>query len=502
MLSMLRVRASWVACEAIYGGAFKVPAPLPFVILSKVLCLTTLVAKLFCLFTVVCSCKNRKKKKKKNMSFDELRTLTENLGDPVLEETPAPIEERQELDARLESLATGLEEVRGQQRELLTAVTALARHVVCSHSECTHTSVEPTGSVLSASPAMPSVRPTNVPVNTISCVPAPAVSPGFRVVSVAGLPGPPSGCAPSAPFSFQLSPKEALASLLPFGGNSEKSALVLDNDSFIEFQEWFSASLWKLSAAGVPAEAHAALLAQKLTGPLQKLFIREQDIAPVNIAALSANDLRSRLSGFYQDATVRFSDAVLTMHFRKEHLAQDIAKFRTYALHSHFVSTLDGNEWIYSQLRRKMHGAWPQCLMLAATEFQLTLNPSLPFNAYVDQALKIAARLQSQLGVKSSSDSKPADTKQQKNQPLQATGKKRSAGPTLAKGPAKAQKSAPPPLSETEERALLKRFNRCFKCAWRLEQGQAHTCDPKAKAKRVEAIRRDEEAGPSREAAA
>jgi hypothetical protein len=62
------------------------------------------------------------------------------------------------------------------------------------------------------------------------------------------------------------------------------------------------------------------------------------------------------------------------MHFRKDHLAADLAKFRTYALHSHFVSTLDGNEWIYGQLRKKMQAAWPQCLLLAATEFQLTLG--------------------------------------------------------------------------------------------------------------------------------
>jgi hypothetical protein len=86
----------------------------------------------------------------------------------------------------------------------------------------------------------------------------------------------------------------------------------------------------------------------------------------------------------------------LYMVFRKEHLARDIAKFRIYALHSNFASTLDRNEWIYALLRRKMHAAWPQCLLLAATEFQLTLDPVLGFSPYVDQALKIAARLQSQ----------------------------------------------------------------------------------------------------------
>jgi hypothetical protein len=130
--------------------------------------------------------------------------------------------------------------------------------------------------------------------------------------------------------------------------------------------------------------------------PFQKLFIRELEMAPVLLTTLSANDLRSRLSGLYQVASVRFSDAVLDMRFRKGHLAQDIAKFRTYALHSHFSSTLDKNEWIYAQARKKMQAGWPQCFLLASTEFQLTLDPTLRFSAYVDQALKIAAHLQSQ----------------------------------------------------------------------------------------------------------
>jgi hypothetical protein len=56
-------------------------------------------------------------------------------------------------------------------------------------------------------------------------------------------PGVPSVVAPSSQFAFQLSSKEALASLQTFGGGSDKSASVLDHDSFIEFQEWFSASL-------------------------------------------------------------------------------------------------------------------------------------------------------------------------------------------------------------------------------------------------------------------
>jgi hypothetical protein len=262
--------------------------------------------------------------------------------------------------------------------QLLKAMTALARHAVRTRLRA-NSYFEPSGLTVQVPSKAQHDSPTNIPVNNSYHLSEPAApaGPGFNSRADANLPlshvtlltcpGVQSEVAPSSQFAFQLSPKEALASLQTFGRGSDKLASVLDHDSFIEFQVWFSASLWKRSAAGVPATAHAALLAQKVTCSLQKLFIREQDSAPVDIAMLSANHLCSRLSDFYQDASVRFSDAVLTMHFRKDHLAADLAKLRTYPLHSHFVSTLDGNDWIYRKLRNKMQAAWPQCLLLAGT---------------------------------------------------------------------------------------------------------------------------------------
>jgi hypothetical protein len=133
---------------------------------------------------------------------------------------------------------------------------------------------------------VPLVRPTNTSENAFSSLSgqdAFAGNSSARVFSGEVLPLPPSAPAgvPSvSQFTFQLSPKEALASLQPFSGSSDRSSSVLDNDTFIDLQEWFSASVWKLSAAGVPADAHAALLTQKLFGPIQKLFIRELEMTP------------------------------------------------------------------------------------------------------------------------------------------------------------------------------------------------------------------------------
>jgi hypothetical protein len=185
---------------------------------------------------------------------------------------------------------------------------------------------------------LPNVRPANISGKAFSTLSEQNASAGNSSVSVfsgKALPlplHPPAGVALASQFSFQLSPKEALASLQSFSASSGKSSTVLNNDTFIDLQEWVSSSVWKLSAAGVPAEAHAALLAPKLFGPIQKLLIRDLQVAPVQLTTVSVSD----------------------MCFCREHLAEDIAKFRTYALHSHFSSSLGKNEWIYAQLCEKM----------------------------------------------------------------------------------------------------------------------------------------------------
>jgi hypothetical protein len=216
------------------------------------------------------------------MSFSDLLSLTNQLSEPEPEPaSPPPLDAKDELKELKESL----KEIRLMQEaqsvqvsKLLEAMTALARHAVRTPLRA-NSYFEPSGSTAQVPPMTQHVSPTNIPVNNYSnhSELATHVVPGRDSLADVNLPlshanlltcpGVPSVVAPSSQFAFQLSPKEALDSLQTFGGGSDKSASVLDHDSFIEFQEWFSASLWKLSAAGVPATAHAALLAQKLTGP-------------------------------------------------------------------------------------------------------------------------------------------------------------------------------------------------------------------------------------------
>jgi hypothetical protein len=167
-------------------------------------------------------------------------------------------EDLKELKASLNDIKLVQEAQGVQVSQLLEAMTALACscHVVRTPLRA-NSYFEPSGSTAQVPPMAQHVSPTNIPMNISSHhseLAAPAV-PGCDSLADVNLPlshanlltcpGVPSVVAPSSQFAIQLSPKEALASLQTFGGGSDKCASVLDHDSFIEFQEWFSASLWK-----------------------------------------------------------------------------------------------------------------------------------------------------------------------------------------------------------------------------------------------------------------
>jgi hypothetical protein len=310
---------------------------------------------------------------------------------------------------------------------------------------------------------------------------------------------------PDPHLALRFTLKDALACIQTFSGSNEKNAPVIDNETFIAFNEWFEASVRQLNAAGVPASSYSSLLSQKLTGPIRMEFIRRQSHTGVVVATLPIEELRTILASFYHNATVRFTDSVVDMSFRKAHLAQDISLFRIYALHSTFATHLDRNQWIYRKLRAKMNAAWPSCLMHAATEFQLVLNPQSSFQDYVNDALLLnARRLQSQFSLSSapseapkpSSSSRPsssgtASAKLAPKRPAFQVAKKRSAPDVV--GPSASPSKGPKltALSPAAESALLKDHQRCERCAWNIAKDPKHPSDPTAKARRVEAIRHE-----------
>ena len=101
------------------------------------------------------------------------------------------------------------------------------------------------------------------------------------------------------------------------------------------------------------------------------------------------------------------------MTFRVKHLSQDLMTFRHYARHSSFAQTLDQNEFLYTLVRNKLHGARANYLIAVQSEYGLSLDKSETFDNYINQAVQIAQKVQASAYADEPSDD--ADAKRHNN---------------------------------------------------------------------------------------
>jgi hypothetical protein len=97
-------------------------------------------------------------------------------------------------------------------------------------------------------------------------------------------------------------------------------------------------------------------------------------------------------SSLFQNAVVLYTDKVITMSFKAASLAQDLQNFRLYVQYSSFASSADKNAYVYNLVREKMHSAVPNCLVTAQTKYQLSLDDTLPFEAFLDDCYEHCVR--------------------------------------------------------------------------------------------------------------
>ena len=300
-----------------------------------------------------------------------------------------------------------------------------------------------------------------------------------RHVRSGGLPSPPRANAlmhttlPVPPSTMSIYQK-VITMVEPFYGNKDKTAAHLDCNMFIPFQEWFEQVEWKLASAGADARTQVFLTTQRLAGPALSTFMQRQRIERWDVASFDMPTLRDKLSSMFQDAQVVFSRKVQDMVFRASHLAQDVQTWRTYVMHSTYARAMDGDKMLMTLLREKMNKAHPQCLVIAQTEFQLSLDERAPhFHTYVDAAITIANRLQL-LGLKRQADA-VADREPKRARTDGPAG--RTSKPAV-KQPAKDYLQGLPKdhsdctvdqlktLFKAPAPVLAKYFQRCSKCFW------------------------------------
>jgi hypothetical protein len=226
------------------------------------------------------------------------------------------------------------------------------------------------------------------------CQPAPAgAARPAPVVGLQLLQPPETNVPPVARVGPVVPIKDILSTIDMFYGNANKHALVLDDEYLVPFQRWFQSAVWKLKTGGVSAQQLVPLLCQRLSGPVLNALMDRQAIEGFDLATLSLDAFRAKLSGMFADAEAKFTQLALDMRFRPAQLATDLNTFRTYLAHSSLTSSLD-TEFVFSLVRSKLNAAYPNCLLIAQTEFQLTLNPADGFQVFMDTAVTLAQRLQ------------------------------------------------------------------------------------------------------------
>lgn len=296
--------------------------------------------------------------------------------------------------------------------------------------------------------------------------------------------------APAAPVSHgpaYLSVKECMTSIESFYGNANKKADVVDASEVIAFNHWFDAALWKLDVANLSTAQCISVLCQKLQGPMLTAYMhksKQYSGHPDSIAVL-----KQRLQELFADSAVHYTDKAFDMKFTSKNLVSDIQMFKTYVQNSSFASTLDQNEFVYGKLRSKMTAARTNILMLAASEFQMHLDKTAPFEAYVDQAIQIAHRVQS------SSPKREADGPPARGESSHKAAKTAQTPKSAIKRTSDSKFVQWATLPDDE---MLEKCGRCPKCAWVMRAGEhvrGHTCDPPQFQGRVDGIRHDLQKG-------
>ncbi len=265
--------------------------------------------------------------------------------------------------------------------------------------------------------------------------------------------------------------KDVLGMLDTFRGTDNATDTVVDDGSFISFHEWLRNSLCTLRSTRQPPSTYVTALCHKLAGPARTEFFELCERDSVDFETLSPAQFEAQFSQLYHHAAAKYTQLAHDMHFDASRTQHGVQTWRSYVMHSSWRRNLDNNEFLCDLLREKLNDAYPNCLLIAQSEYQLSLDPRATFTAYTDTALRIAARMQLR---KRGPGTFP--------RPAPATPRK------TPRGAAPHSMHATPPTS-LDDIALCRRYDRCFHCALPLHSHDRDRGSPGSKAKRLAALR-------------
>jgi hypothetical protein len=277
--------------------------------------------------------------------------------------------------------------------------------------------------------------------------------------------------------------------LAVFHGNADSNATYIARPYYLPLIRWIKEGTATLQHSGLRDPDQCTVVLNHLAGAARSAFFAKYGSADRSTWKL--DDLYHNIANLVPDYAVLFTREAFAMQFRVKTLVDDIDTFAMYLRYGCF--SVDGNQYVFSELQRKILDACPKIFTLAADLHNLRLvwTPGKSFSWHVSKAIVIVNTLQAeQLLLKE-------EIRNLKDSGATTNGR---AGYGTGNGEKRKQPSAPGgknkrPRFENDKasktgkdaryKELAKTYMRCLKCGMHVPNGdwKAHAADANEKTK-------------------
>lgn len=273
-----------------------------------------------------------------------------------------------------------------------------------------------------------------------------------------------------------------------FSGNSDSTAALISQAYYLPLIRWIKESNAALKYSGLAIPDQCTVVLNHLKGAARSAFFAKHGHADRSQWTLDL--LFRKIANLVPEYDVLFTRAALEMKFRARSLVDDIDTFAMYLRYG--CLQLDGNQFVFSELQKKMIAAVPKIFTLAADlhNMRLVWNKEKGFSWRVATAIEIVNALQANQQLLMAVADIPG-----RKEPGAGSPSKREGNPFATKRKApkdwddkksgKSVKRVQGKDKKAQLKSLAKRFSRCMKCGLHVPnqdwKGHASASDEKSK---------------------
>lgn len=256
-----------------------------------------------------------------------------------------------------------------------------------------------------------------------------------------------------------------------FFGNNDKTSSYIHVDFLKRLFEWIDASEGRLRDSKLPEALWVPKLLSALRGPAERAF--RAKYADTNKTEWTLDNVREALVSLVPNSTYHFFNLAMNMVFRSNRLPDDILTFATYVRYAgdDLGDTNRPNKIIWQLFKDKIIAAHSNFFDEALNTYG-TVVANGPMHQYIQAAHEVAKSIMC--------DHADFAKDTGGNYTAKASSKRKAeTGPAVYDKKPRVGKETKR-LSE-DDRELLKKYQRCFKCAYfckNYDEIKSHRCSP------------------------